>query len=985
MSSVKSNSDRQTLVSPPAHPVPQLQKPFEESMMESVNNQLDEDVPADAITRRTMLLEAPTYERVIAGRWKQKPGERYHPLWKLVAQMSFGMHLLAKHMAISEEEVMRILQSHVDDIDGFLERTTEDFDLAQSDIHERLRCLKLPLAHGDVFDRMLEDRSFRASILDGNEKIDHVISRTKRAAKDALKDVQKGFDATNVLEKYLTKLDSTWKRESPEHEAVLVAMLGNVEGWRRAFLELHLQGNKLAGSLIKLAEIVSEMERRAAAVSRNIVAKSQRYSQKSGRALSQAASGIDQKPLPSEPGRRLSTRPSSRATQLAQLSTWPNSGRKSGQGLIAYSQSGSGQSPRSSDSRRSVRPNVGEQSFTSPARASGESSVRHVTQRAPDVVDSLREAGNNHPIELPADVPDNILRQAPVSVKNRLSMTLGLKPRDLSEHRVSSIYYPKALGDLLKSSAMSSLRLTPQSSQVKATPVVAVSSPVTVLGGETDHYEESPTLGMITPESKNELQSSRNSHTTRESARASARASVAGSSPATRRSSVPNAAFTSHPVVMAMASPPAELPSNTESDNDSSSKHRKDSNPGSLGEPGPEMAEITTRPTSPSESDSRSGSRSNVGVTLGGDATTPAPAEETSAALLQEDEKPAQLDPDEQANRREGLDEEVVSPAAVTQIPTLEDDRGESGIDLAKEAEEGINVKTVVPRADHTSSEPQSIAELEAFVPEAPNTQPERDPGPVELEAPIQTFRLPPRPLEALRNPEKDVLRASITQLDDFFKLPTEHAIRPGMKPKDFGNSDTPQPIGPLKLKLAKKDGRIVPVQIDGGPEESQHTGIPSSKLRINVVADLIETMSQTPPGSPIHSRSHSSASNNSGQQRSHRSSRSLGPPEQAPAPPGPGGRSMVSPDFAAAGQFEGERKQKKKFRTGSKSGWKSFLGGNANAAESSSASSASPSEHSKGTSRSGVEPVPNADTMTASGKDLAWFRGDTKKAVGVS
>lgn len=276
MSSDKGSMGGQAVPRAPSHPVPQLQKPFEESMMESIHEEGDQDVPTDAMSRRTILLEAPTYQRVIAGRWKQKPGEKYHPLWKLVAQMSFGMHLLAKNMAISEEEVMRILQSHVDDIDAFLERTTEDFELAQSDVHERIRCLKLPLAHGDVFDRMLEDRAFRASILDGNEKIDHVISRTKRAAKDALKDVQKGFDATNVLEKYLAHLHTTWRRESPEHEAVLVAMLGNVEGWRRAFLELHLQGNKLAGSLKKLNEVVAEMQRRAAAVSRTIVVSSHR-------------------------------------------------------------------------------------------------------------------------------------------------------------------------------------------------------------------------------------------------------------------------------------------------------------------------------------------------------------------------------------------------------------------------------------------------------------------------------------------------------------------------------------------------------------------------------------------------------------------------------------------------------------------------------------------------------------------------------------
>lgn len=271
MSVVHDETGEEVLVRPPAHPVPSLQGPFEESMVESVNEASENDVPIDAVTRRAILLDSAYYQRVVAGRWKQKPGEKYHPLWKLVAQMSFGLHLLARNMAKSEDEVMKILQAHVDDIDGFLERTAEDFDLAQDDMQERLKCLRLPLQYGEIFDRMLEDGAFRASILDGNEKIEHIVRRTKRALKDALKDVQKGFDASNILDKYLASLSTTWARESPEHEAVLVAMLGNVEGWRRAFMELHLQGNKLAGTLKKLTEVVGEMERRAASVSRDIV------------------------------------------------------------------------------------------------------------------------------------------------------------------------------------------------------------------------------------------------------------------------------------------------------------------------------------------------------------------------------------------------------------------------------------------------------------------------------------------------------------------------------------------------------------------------------------------------------------------------------------------------------------------------------------------------------------------------------------------
>ena len=260
-----------SLAQPPQHPVPQLQGPFEESMMEALNEWEDGEQKTDSVARRKMLLHGDRYERVCAGRWKQRAGEKFHPLWKLSAQLSFGLHLLAQGLAKSEEEVMRILQSHVDDIDGFLERTTEDFDLAQSDVDERLRYLRLPLQHVEVFDHMLDDRSFRTSIVEGNEKIEHIVERTSEAMKDALKDVEKGIDATGALGKYLTHLRSNLPGRTPEQEAVYIAMLGNVEGWTRAFMDLHLQGNALAVSLVQLAGIVAEMQRRAGIASRKVL------------------------------------------------------------------------------------------------------------------------------------------------------------------------------------------------------------------------------------------------------------------------------------------------------------------------------------------------------------------------------------------------------------------------------------------------------------------------------------------------------------------------------------------------------------------------------------------------------------------------------------------------------------------------------------------------------------------------------------------
>ena len=258
---------------PPVHPVPTMQGAFEESMLETMNGSEDSDSQdryskADSVSRRKMLLEQDEYERTVAGRWKQKPGERFHPLWKLVAQISFGMHLLQQQLAKSDEEVIKILQTHVDEVDGFLERTTDDFDLAQGDINERIRYLRLPLEHGSVFDQMLNDRNFRVAIVEGNEKIEHIIDRTAAAMSDALKDVQKGLDATRELAKYLTRVDKKWDDRTEEHDSVYLAMIGNTEGWTRAFLTLQSKGNTLRKALVQLGTIVAEMQRRAGAASR---------------------------------------------------------------------------------------------------------------------------------------------------------------------------------------------------------------------------------------------------------------------------------------------------------------------------------------------------------------------------------------------------------------------------------------------------------------------------------------------------------------------------------------------------------------------------------------------------------------------------------------------------------------------------------------------------------------------------------------------
>ena len=262
--------DEQSHSGAPTHPVSCMQGAFEESILEMSEQRPDDRASpkVDSATRRRILLEQRENEDTHAARWRKRPGERYHPLWKMVSQIAFGVHLLHVQMAKSEEDVLSILQKHVDEVDGFLERTTEDFSLAIEDIQERLRCLKLPLEHGDIFDVMLGDRAFRKQIVDGNEKIEHISLRTASALNDALRDVRHGLEATRELAKYIAKLDRQWQDRSEEQDEVFMAMSGNAEGWFRCLLGLQTKGQGLSALLAELTGVIAELQNRAGIASR---------------------------------------------------------------------------------------------------------------------------------------------------------------------------------------------------------------------------------------------------------------------------------------------------------------------------------------------------------------------------------------------------------------------------------------------------------------------------------------------------------------------------------------------------------------------------------------------------------------------------------------------------------------------------------------------------------------------------------------------
>lgn len=61
----------------PAHPIPQLQGPFEESMLEAIEGAQSEwVVELDAQSRRRDLLESAEYERLCGRKWRQRASER---------------------------------------------------------------------------------------------------------------------------------------------------------------------------------------------------------------------------------------------------------------------------------------------------------------------------------------------------------------------------------------------------------------------------------------------------------------------------------------------------------------------------------------------------------------------------------------------------------------------------------------------------------------------------------------------------------------------------------------------------------------------------------------------------------------------------------------------------------------------------------------------------------------------------------------------
>ncbi|KAL2166292.1 hypothetical protein VTG60DRAFT_2976 [Thermothelomyces hinnuleus] len=332
-----------------------MQQAFAESLVEATQGDAVKKPKlrtGDARARRDELLDQGRDDPPPTALWRCRPGQKTHELCRLIAQISFGVYLLLNGMANSQILVVSILQGHIDEVDEFLETTLEDMDLATRDMEERIKHLKLPMDNIGVFERMLEDRKFRMQILEGNQKIEHILARTQAALKQTTRDLAEGLAATREFTIYLAEQQhGSWRQERPDVIDIFDAMKGNTDGWFNAFMDLQAKGSTLNALMVRLTDMVSEMERRAGEVSRRTRFSVQPYSPPGHSPLPSDASSVTTPP--SSPPIKIPNSPPRISLRLSTLNTGKlslDAGALSAAELdgSAEQQSRNGTTPRSS-------------------------------------------------------------------------------------------------------------------------------------------------------------------------------------------------------------------------------------------------------------------------------------------------------------------------------------------------------------------------------------------------------------------------------------------------------------------------------------------------------------------------------------------------------------------------------------------------------------------------------------------------------------
>ncbi|KAM0249892.1 hypothetical protein ACHAQJ_008831 [Trichoderma viride] len=256
----------------PVHPIPALQDAFAESLHEVMNG-IEIEKPKlralDAQGRREAVLAQGKDEPAFDAVWRLRPGQSQHELGKLIAQISFGVYLMLNGMANNNTQVVNILQGHIDEVDEFLEVTIEDLEQVETDLRGRIDHLMVPMSNATVFEQLLEDRKFRTEILEGNEMIEHILARTNVSMKQWDDDIEAGLQTSNVFINWLNEhAEGQWRSGQPDVTDIFDAMSGNAEGWLIAFEKISDSAQDINSLIIRLMNIISEMEKKAGEASR---------------------------------------------------------------------------------------------------------------------------------------------------------------------------------------------------------------------------------------------------------------------------------------------------------------------------------------------------------------------------------------------------------------------------------------------------------------------------------------------------------------------------------------------------------------------------------------------------------------------------------------------------------------------------------------------------------------------------------------------
>ncbi|KAF1920398.1 hypothetical protein BDU57DRAFT_13523 [Ampelomyces quisqualis] len=297
----------------PLHPLSSMQAPFEESMLDATGETgfIPFPTPKKGVKQRQQMLcredhaEELSWNFTYNCHWRHYPKGKYHPLVKTVTQIVFGVHLLHRHLEKSVAHVADILLKHVNELDGFLQRANEDLESSLKDMLFRHKCLRVPMEHVSEFDRLLDDRAYRAQLLDGNITIERTISRMSQMLNDYLIDMSIFREANNGLDLYLLDIGIEWTYHNEDVRKIYSAMCGNTGGWSQFLQSLAAKAERLGAVLGQVSSYCNEIEKRCGAASRRSMIATRSSSRNSSNSRDHGFRSVAQnKDLPPVPNER---------------------------------------------------------------------------------------------------------------------------------------------------------------------------------------------------------------------------------------------------------------------------------------------------------------------------------------------------------------------------------------------------------------------------------------------------------------------------------------------------------------------------------------------------------------------------------------------------------------------------------------------------------------------------------------------------------